>query len=115
MAFVYDSDEIVGEKVNQTERTGTWSTSVEVTRIVLNAGTVSQLTNHLNIMIHTVFQTLGILLLAYLTEIFSLLEHVEQNLVGGSLDFVFGCHKNIGGEQSDVLQTLYSHAVDRVE
>ena len=66
-------------------------------------------------MIYAVFQTFCVLIFANLTEIFSLFEHIEQNLLCGLFYLLFRGDEDIRREQCDVLQTLDTRAVYRVE
>ena len=80
MALVDDRQEIVREIVQQTERTCPRRTAVKVTGVVLYAAAVSQLTDHLYVIAHPLFQAVCLLMLADLFEKGYLRLHVLRDL-----------------------------------
>ena len=58
MAFVDDHEEVLGEEVEQAIRASSRLASVEVTAVVLDSGTMSQLANHFYIVGNAFVQTL---------------------------------------------------------
>ena len=69
MRFVNDQQEVIREKVKQCVRRSTGGTTVEMTRIVLDAGTDTHLGEHFQIIGGTHVEALGFQLLALLAQL----------------------------------------------
>ena len=76
VAFVDDHEVIFREIIEQTERPLSRLTSVEVTRVILNARAEAELLHHFNIIYHAFFHAFGFNELALLFEGLHLLHHV---------------------------------------
>ncbi len=79
MALVDESDEILREIVHQAERAHTLLAAVEIARIILDAGAIAHLFNHLKVIFHPLFQPLGLHPLAVFQQLVVSLLQVVLN------------------------------------
>ena len=103
VTFVNHQHKIVGEKVEDAERAHSRCALVEITRIVLNAGAVTQLFHHLHIVRHAIFQPFGFQMLADRFQVIALLAQVQYNLVDGLVHALLGGHEKAGRINHNLL------------
>ena len=109
MAFVNDGEEIVGEIVQQAERSHPGTTSVKVPRIVLDAGAVAHLTHHLHVVGYTLVQPFGFGKTVLAGKGSHLGFTVEVNLTHRCLHAFLGGHEDVGGENLEAFHVLGGH------
>ena len=115
VALVHDHHIIFGEVVQQAEGARTLGTTVEVTRVVLNAGTVAQLLNHLQIVLHTLLDALCLHRAVVLLEEGDALAQVEIYLLDSGVDALLRGDEEIGRKdryRAYRLQSLATRWVD---
>ena len=95
MALVDDHHIIFGEVIQQTERACSCSAPIEVARVVLNAGAVAKLLNHLEVVLHALLDSLCFNLAPLLLEKGDALTEVEVYIRHGFIDSLLGCNKQI--------------------
>ena len=115
MALIDNGDEVVGEIIEQTERSRAWTTPIEITRIVLNARAIAQFLHHLKVVVHSVFQALCFKVFTNLAEILGLLKHVVLNLRHGGVEFGLRGHEDVGGEDGQFRKILHPSARHGIE
>ena len=118
MALVDDSDEVVWKIIQQAERTGAGTTSVKIAGIVLYARAVAQLAHHLDVIVHPVFKTFGLQVLANLTEILRLLEHVLLDLLNSGVQLGLGGDEDVrrkDGNLGDLLDTASRDGIEALD
>ena len=64
VALVYESNEVLGEIIQQAERPFTLLAAVEITGVILDSGAIPHLLDHLQIVLHPLLETLGFQALA---------------------------------------------------
>ena len=115
MALVYERDEIIREIVDQTERPHAFGTSVEVSRIVLDAGAVAHLLYELQVVFHPLLQAFGLEVLSYFIEIFALGHHVVLNLAYGLYASLLCGHEVAGRVDRDLVKLVYECSRKRID
>ena len=107
MALVYNEQKILREVVEQTEWACTGSSAVKVTRVVLDAGTVTELLDHLQIVLYTLLYAFCLCRTGFALEEGDLLAHIEIYLTYSLIYSLLGSHKEVCGEEADLVKTLY--------
>ena len=115
MALVHHQQEIVGEIVNQAEGAAAGGTSVEVTTIVLDARAVTQLLNHLHVIVHTLLQPLGLQVLVDAVQVVTPLIHIPLNLQQSLAHVILRGEEIRGGIDHHLVEALESLATDGVK
>ena len=96
MTLIDDHQEILREEVQEAVGTRTRSTSVEITRIILNAAAMPQFPDHLHVVGHTLLDSLRFDRTSSLLKVSHLLGEVLLNLVDGSQGTFLGGHEQVG-------------------
>ena len=115
VALVYERDEVVREIVYQAERPLAGLAPVEISGIVLDAGAVAHLLDHLQVILHPLFQALGLEVLAYAFEIVELYLEVVLDMAHGRDAALLGGDEVVGRIDGDLVYLLYAgsgHGVD---
>ena len=97
VALVYEGEKVVGEVVYQAEWPHSGLAAVEIAGIVLDSGTVSDLLDHLQVVLHAPFQALGFQMLAYFFKIVALLHHIVLDLPDRPFDALARGDEIVGG------------------
>ncbi len=111
MALIYYSQEIFREIVKQTERSHARLASVKITRVILNAGAISDLLDHLDVISHPFIQTLGFKLSGLTAEKFHLLAEIELYLSDSRCLTRRRGDENVGRINSEFLMIRDMHGV----
>ena len=115
MTLINEGYEILREIVYQTERTHPLVATVEISRIVLYAGTISHLLDELQVIFHPLLETLGLQMLSDLVEVLALGHHIVLDLADGLRAPLLGGHEIAGriyGYLVDLFQKGTGHRVD---
>ncbi len=83
VALVHHEQVVLGEVIQQTEGPRALGASVEVARVVLDAGTVSELLYHFEVVLHALLEALGLHRAPLFLEVRDLSPEVEAYLVHG--------------------------------
>ena len=97
MTFINDHKIIVREIIQQTERAGAGSSSVQVPRVVFYPGTIAQFADHFQIKIGAFFQTFCLQGFAYFSKKVNLFDQIILDLMNGVLQNVWRGNKHICG------------------
>ena len=97
MTLIDDGEVVLREIVKQAEGTHAGLASVEISRVVLDARAVAHLAQHLDIVCHTLKQTLGLKLLADVEKVVVLLAEVNLNLSDGGAHALGRGHEQVCG------------------
>ena len=132
MTLIDERDEVLREVVYKAERPHALASAVEISRIVLNARAVAHLLYELEVIFHSLLQSLGFQVLSYALEVFALGNHVVLYLayrlgasflrgheVAGRVDGYFvelfqerSCQRVYDGDLVDlVAEELYAYGV----
>ena len=113
MTLVDEHQEVLWEEVEQTEWACTGFASVEITAVVLDARTMSQLANHLHIVRYTFLQALCFECLSLFLETVNLDSQIVLNLSHSALLCFLSSHEQVGRidvvfiELTDALHRLW--------
>ena len=80
MAFINERDEILREIIYKAERAHSLASAVKIARVVFYSRAISHLLDELQIVLDSLFQSLGFQMLADFMEIFALCHHIILNL-----------------------------------
>lgn len=97
VAFVYDEHVILREIVNQAERARALGAAVEITRVVLDAGAVPQLLDHLDVVFHALLDALRLRRASGTLEEFDLPAQIQVYLLYGAVDALLGGYEEARG------------------
>src|SRR5690554_1641965 len=114
MALINHGEVIFREEVQQAERPRTGLATVEVTRVVLNAGTVTDLLDHLQVVGHPFIKSFCLVWLANLLKKIHLLAQINLYLIYGTVDPLLRSYEEVGREDSVVVQPLHGDTSERV-
>ena len=95
MTLINHQKKIIREKVKQRVRPLTGQPAVKIPRIILNPGTVPQLLNHLNVIFHTLLDTLSPHTITHLREKINPLTQILTNTPDSNLLLLLRRHKQI--------------------
>ncbi len=118
MALVNDDQEVVREVVQQTEWPCPGQPPVEVARVVLDPGAITQLFDHFEVVLDPLLEPLGVLLFAALHKEIVLGGEVVLDLDHGRVDPVAGGDEDIGGIDGHAIELrepLAGHGVDGMD
>ena len=115
MAFVDEGDEVLREVVNQAERPLSGLAAVQVAGIVLDAGAVAHLLDHLEVIFHALFQTLGLQILADALEEGRLADQVVLDEADRPHALFLGRDEVLGGVDRNLGQVFQDGACDRFD
>ena len=121
VALVHDEQVVLREVVDQTEGARPGGPSVEVARVVLDAGAVAQLLDHLQVVLHALLDTLRLGHASLALEVLDLLAQVEVDLLHGAVDALLGRDEEVGGvdrqrvERRDALPGHGGDDLDRLD
>ena len=104
MALVDHQEEVLGEEVEQAVGTRPGGTAVEVAGVVLDAGTVAQFADHLEVVGDALVQALGFEEAAFALEELDLAVEVVLDLVDGAEGVLLGGHEEVGGVDAVVVE-----------
>ena len=93
MAFVNESDEVILEIVNETERPLSGLPSVKISGIVLDSGAVAHLLHHFQVVFHPLLQSFSLQILSDALEILHLLHEVILNHADSLDGLLFSRHE----------------------
>ena len=97
MAFVNDKEEVVGEIVDEAERSVALSASVKIAGVVLDATAVTQLLYHLEVVVDSLLEAFGFKGFVNGVEVVSTFKHVCLYLTKGICHVFFRGEKVAGG------------------
>ena len=106
MALVDDHEKVFGKVIEQTKWPFTWLSAVEVSRVVLNARTKSNLLDHFKIVQGPFVQALGLQKPRLFVEKSFLFFQVLLDFPHGSICGFLACHKKIGGINAHLLKDV---------
>ena len=112
MTLVDNHEEVLWEKVEKAVRAFASLTTIEITTVVLNARTMSQLLNHLHVVFHTLLNALSLDTVANLSEIINLFHKVVLNHSYGTFLLFLGSNKQIS--RVNFVGTERSYSMERV-
>ena len=118
VAFVYDEHVILREIVNQAERARALGAAVEITRVVLDAGAVPQLLDHLDVVFHALLDALRLRRASGTLEEFDLPAQIQVYLLYGAVDALLGGYEEARGVERQVVErvdTLPRRGVDGLD
>ena len=104
MALVDHHQVIFGEVVEQAEGAAALRTTVEVARIVLDARAVTQLLDHLQVVLDTLLDSLGLDFASFTLIKCNALAQVELNLLDRRVDTLFGRNEQISREYRNLIE-----------
>ena len=96
MALIYHQKEVFREEIEQAVWAFSFVSAIEISRIVLDARTVSQLLDHLHIVFHTLLDALCLDAIAYALEEFFLLHQVVLYHSDGDFLLLLAGYKKVG-------------------
>ncbi len=115
VALVDEGYEVLGEVVDQAERALTLLASVEVAGVVLDAGAVAHLLDHLEVVFHPLLEALGLEFAAAFLEELHLPDEVVLNMGDRGDAALLGGHEVVRGIYAylvDVLDAGAGHRID---
>lgn len=118
MALVDHHQVILRKIVQQAEGSRPFCTSVEIAGVVLDAGTVTQLLDHLQVVLHPLLDPLRFGRTSRLLEEGDLLAQVEVDLLHGRVYALLGRDKQahwVKGECVERLDPLAGYGVDALD
>ena len=118
VAFVHEGDEILREIVDQAEGALPFLAAVEVAGVVLDARAVAHLLDHLQVVLHALFQALGLQPLVHALEILHLRHEVVLDVGHGGDAPLLGGHevaRRVDVDLVDVLALRARHRVDQAQ
>ena len=115
MAFVYDQQEILREIIQQAERTFARVTAVEVARIVLYTGTITQLTDHFQVIRDPLIQAFGFVWFADLFQKIDLCAQIHIDFPHCPIHLLLSRHEEIGRIYLQLRQQAVFPSRSRIE
>ena len=103
VALINHNQKIIWEEVEKSIRRLSFASSVHVTRVVFNAVCIAHLTEHLDIILCTLFQTLSFKEFTFLLKNSQLLLQLSLNLGNGHFHMVVIGHEVSGWENGQVV------------
>ena len=107
MAFIHHQQKIFGKIIQQAEGTFTRGSSIKITGIVFDPGTMAQFPNHLQVKSDSFIQTLGFIGFANLLQIVDLCTQINIDLTDCLIDPFLRRHKQVG--RVDIQFILFIH------
>src|SRR5690606_33322714 len=101
VTFVNDREEIVGEVIEQAERSGSRTPSVEISRIVFNAAAVSQFAHHFQVELCTFLEALSLQVSSFGFKHFHLGHEVVLYFTDSEMKEFFSGHEQVSGKDCD--------------
>ena len=120
MALVYKHKKVLREEIEQTVRALPWFASVEVARIVLDAGAMSKFLNHLHVVLHALFDALRTNMVAHRLEEVDLFKQVVLYKAYCRFGLLFRRYEQIGrinlivGKLGNALERNAIHLLNAV-
>ena len=115
VALVDDHQKIIREKIEKTEGAGTRSPAIEITGIIFDSRTISQFTDHLQVVIDTVLDSLCFGEFSRTAKEINLADQIILNLTNGRLGAILRGNENIGRIDGIMLVRLKKGPVFRIE
>ncbi|MCY1550012.1 hypothetical protein D9M68_862240 [compost metagenome] len=115
MALINKQQEIFWKVIQQTERTGAWSSAVQEARVVLNAAAIAQLLHHLQVIVNPFFDPLCFNMLAFSFEILHLCKQFILYFAYNLSHLVFRCDIEVGGKDGRSLNLTNTFAIFNIK
>ena len=115
MALVNECDEILREIIQQAEWSHAFCAAVKVSRIVLDARAVSHFLYELKVILDSLLEPLGFMVLADALEVFALSYHVVLDLADRLCAAFFRGHEVAGRVDRDLVKLFDERSGERVD
>ncbi len=103
VTLVYNEQKVLWEIVEQAIRAFVLFAAIKITGVVLDAGAVAELLDHLDVVCHTLFETVSLHLLVVATEFGSLANKVVLDMAERIVHLILGRDKKVCGEDCDLI------------